>query len=635
MVREEPREVRCVADLLLEVLRNRRVPLPSGGPRQRPVGDLTDQDVLERELTVALHPAHRLTADQVAGLERVQHRVGLLLVTDRRERPPPERLADHRRIEQDRALLGGKDVDARGDRLAHRARELRDAVRSLGHRCRQLLDEQRVPLCHLDQLADGRVGRVAERRRGVLSGQRLQRDRRMREQAGAPGRPCVEELGACEREERDGHVTHMGREVLHELELARVGPVDVLEHEHGRPIRREPFDQPSHGEEHRGLVLGLVALAEAEQERQVPPDLVDLALRHQRRQRLHQLRPGGRGRVALEDPGDALHVFGAGPVARLLLVGQGTAADGPGPVGLDRLEELLAQPGLPDAGWAEDRDQVGTALREHALPGAGKNLELAVTADEAGPGAGGGLLPDDEPRRDRLALPFRVDGREVLVADRPPRGAVGLLADDEPSRRGSALHPRGGVDHVAGGERLAAFVFGSEGDDRLAGADRAADAHARGRPDGVEGGDVLEHGDPAPDRALGVVAVRERRPEDGDGGVADELLDDTAEPLDLGAEGLEEQLQSFADVLGIALLGVRRRIHDVDEEHRDEFAFLRHRLSLRHRRFGLYRTFTASLLASRGWNARRSGSCPAARCSSTVSRSAASSMTGATGGSIR
>ena len=112
MVREEPGEVWRVADLLLEVLRNRRVPLASGGPRQRRVRDLTDQDVFEVELTVALHAAHRLATDQVTGLERVKHRVRLLLVPDRRERPPPERLADHRGVEQDRTLLGGKDVDA-------------------------------------------------------------------------------------------------------------------------------------------------------------------------------------------------------------------------------------------------------------------------------------------------------------------------------------------------------------------------------------------------------------------------------------------------------------------------------------------------------------------------------------------
>src|SRR5262249_15280409 len=65
-------------------------------------------------------------------------------------------------------------------------------------------------------------------------------------------------------------------------------------------------------------------------------------------------------------------------------------------------------------------------------------------------------------------------------------------------------------------------------------------------------------------------------------GVADELLDDAAEPLDLAAERLEEELQALADVLGVALFGMRRRIDDVDEEHRDELAFLSHRRSLRH-----------------------------------------------------
>ena len=148
----------------------------------------------------------------------------------------------------------------------------------------------------------------------------------------------------------------------------------------------------------------------------------------------------------------------------------------------------------------------------------------------------------------------------------------------------------------------AAFVVGPEGHDRLTGVHRAADPHASGRPVGIEGVDVLEHGDPASHGALGIVAVSERRAEDRHGGVADELLDDATEPLDPGSECLEEQLQTLADVFGVALLGMGRGIDDVDEQNRNKLAFLRHRVSLRHRRVALYRVRGLALLASFRWS---------------------------------
>jgi CDGSH-type Zn-finger protein len=106
------------------------------------------------------------------------------------------------------------------------------------------------------------------------------------------------------------------------------------------------------------------------------------------------------------------------------------------------------------------------------------------------------------------------------------------------------------------------------------------DLHPRGHAVRVQRCDVAEHPDPAADCPFGVVPVRERGAEDRDSGVADELLDDPAETLDLSAEGVEEQLQPFAHVFGVVALGVRRGVDDVDEQDRNELALLRHRPSL-------------------------------------------------------
>src|SRR5206468_3429431 len=146
-----------------------------------------------------------------------------------------------------------------------------------------------------------------------------------------------------------------------ELELARIGPVDVFEDEDRRAVGAETLDHPTDGEEQWGLALGSIVGPEAEQERQVAPDLLDLRLGDQPVQRLHQLRPGDRRRVRDEDAGDVSDLFRAGAIAGLLLVRQRPAADRSRAAGLDLRYELLAEPRFPDPGRAEDRDQVRPA----------------------------------------------------------------------------------------------------------------------------------------------------------------------------------------------------------------------------------------------------------------------------------
>ena len=142
------------------------------------------------------------------------------------------------------------------------------------------------------------------------------------------------------------------------------------------------------------------------------------------------------------------------------------------------------------------------------------------------------------PKRDRAptasqtltgsALPFASTGRRVAVVDRLPRRAVRPLADEDPVDRRRALQPRRRVDDVAGHHRVALAGLRAERDERLAGVDGGADLQLLA--------DRVADRERRPHRALGVVLVRDRRAEDGHHGVADELLDRAAVPLELGAE---------------------------------------------------------------------------------------------------
>jgi hypothetical protein len=68
--------------------------------------------------------------------------------------------------------------------------------------------------------------------------------------------------------------------------------------------------------------------------------------------------------------------------------------------------------------------------------------------------------------------------------------------------------------------------------------------------------------------------VRDRRAEDGHHGVADELLDGAAVPLELASQLRVVRRQRGADVLGIELLRLRGEPDQVGEQDRDDLPLL-------------------------------------------------------------
>ena len=74
--------------------------------------------------------------------------------------------------------------------------------------------------------------------------------------AAAPRRAEVEELGASQDEQDGGRVPEARGEVVEQVQLALVGPVHVLEHEHRRLLQGETFRESLCGEEQDVAVAG-------------------------------------------------------------------------------------------------------------------------------------------------------------------------------------------------------------------------------------------------------------------------------------------------------------------------------------------------------------------------------------------
>ncbi len=178
---------------------------------------------------------------------------------------------------------------------------------------------------------------------------------------------------------------------------------------------------------------------------------------------------------------------------------------------------------FPTPGRPEQREQVRRALRHHVVEVVAQTLELALPTDdrrvEATHEAGRLRVDVEQPiRRDggALALELELDGLDL---HRVPDELLRLLPDQDLAGLRVLLEPGRDVDGVARDERVA-----------LAGHDLArVHADPRPQPDRRDGRPQLDRGANSPER---VVLVRLRDAEDRHHGVADELLDRAAVPLE-------------------------------------------------------------------------------------------------------
>src|SRR5258707_104015 len=117
--------------------------------RQEVVGDITDEDVSEGPLVLALDDRRRLSPDEIAELELFEDALDVSARrVDGAQRAVPEALADDRRVEEQRTLALWQGIEARGDDPADARRQ--GSGRRLLHRRCELLDEERVALGDTD-----------------------------------------------------------------------------------------------------------------------------------------------------------------------------------------------------------------------------------------------------------------------------------------------------------------------------------------------------------------------------------------------------------------------------------------------------------------------------------------------------
>ena len=243
-------------------------------------------------------------------------------------------------------------------------------------------------------------------------------------------------------------------------------------------------------------------------------------------------------------------------------------------------DDVIGQSGLAAARLTDDGNDTAVAAahqRDRRLE-QGQLVEASDERDVATDGAGaGGRGAGDDPRLLDLLAPADLRDPERLASDRRRAQRLGRFPDEHAAVRCQGLESRRRVDHIAHGGVVGP---GHRADEHFAGID--ADTHldlAGGLVAvldvfGDESSERFLHAQGGADSPVGVVLVGDGCAEEGDDGVAEDLVDATAEGLDLGDEWLEVGLDEAGHGLRIEALGERGVADEVGEQHRDDPPFL-------------------------------------------------------------
>ena len=374
----------------------------------------------------------------------------------------------------------------------------------------------------------------------------------------------LEQVGPSRADEEQRRVVDRLRQVLDEVEEGRLGPVDVLEHDHPRSYPRERGEQSPRTPEE---LLDRKRLArQAERRRHARDGRGPFLLGHARL----EARASRGGFVVLSDARGVAHYLGERPERDALAVRQAPAAVHSRHV-RDAGRESVDEMRLPGTRVGDRRDEAALARLDRLVERRAQDGELSPATDE---GAQAATDPSSGPqlsqpvRRHRLGLPLQPQRLDGIGLDRVADQPEGQLTEEDLHRRGGLLESRRRVDGVAGHHALAgAQVAG----DHLARVHAGAvlEAHAPRALELVV--ELLErelHAPRGANRPERVVLMRARKPEHRHDRVADELLDRAPVLHEHTPHLLEVPVDDLVERLGVEPLAEHRRPLQVGEDDR-------------------------------------------------------------------
>jgi hypothetical protein len=439
----------------------------------------------------------------------------------------------------------------------------------------ELLEEERVALGALGHnpvhlLGDvGRAEDVCDELARVVRGERLERDVSGSSAQGGVCLAVLEQVGPGEAAENDREARAPSGDVLEQVEKGRLRPLDIFEHDDHRLRRRKRFEQSANGPE--DLLRQDFRRREAEHAGELLVGPFTLAwIGEQRANALARALLA----VGLAEPCGLPHELDNGPEARPLAIGGTAAAEGKHVVA-ERIDELLRQAALADAGRAEHQHQRGGRVGNCLVEECAKSVQFVLAADDRrveSPHDAGTFHPhvEEAKRRHREFLAFEGERVDSLDAHRVAHQAERLLTDQDLAVSRRLLEALRRDDGVAGHECVPETRIAP---DHLAGVDsaRRLEAHAELLLDvPVEILESEPHLGGRADRANGVVFVCDRMAEDAHDRVADELLHRSAVTLEHSLHLVEVAGDDVPQRFWIVLLGQRRRAGEIGEENRHD-----------------------------------------------------------------
>ena len=454
-----------------------------------------------------------------------------------------------------------KPVEARRDQRVNRRRNRvrRTALRE--HR-RHLLEIERVAF---GGFGDARAGVPVER--PFLSDLveqlvRLLLRQRLEYQPAAhlrqPSRTLVEEIRTRQANQQEGRVVGPAGEILEQVEQRRLGPVDVFDDDDERLIAGELFEQTPYRPER--LAGGCLRRGRADGAED--PSRDELRVLAARQDLAHTV-------VAAQRPDDGHQRPERDPVAV-----REAASRQCDRLVLQRGAQLGCQARLPDPGRPDQREQPARPGRNRRGIPVPQGFQLQLAADERRVEPScvcTGALDhrEDVPRREWIGLALQRQLVARLEHDRVLDESSRRLADEDLACARRLLEALRDVDRVARDEHLSTCAVAR---DYLAAVDADADADAYlqfALELLIQLGQRLTQLGRGAHRPQRVVLVQLGDAEDGHDGIADELLDRAAVPLEHERHLLEEAGHHAAQRLRVEPLTERRRIRDVREQDGD------------------------------------------------------------------